>query len=402
MKIFAPIRFACRFFADQWRQFNPIGQALFALAVVMIAVDATISFKFGWSQTWVHAIGFAGLAVALFLLPDAAITEWRKGNKAGGGWLAVACIPIASVCLWTHVGYSSGVRLGDIEQSGFSHSAYESATTALEDKRKTLEMKREQLASAKAKSAKAAERNHGWTVAVDPVAMQSSLDALDSKIKNEAARVRCGPKCDALKVERGQLAARIALAKEENNLVGDIAKLESEIEEKAKEVAALAPKTSTTVSQVQMAAKLVNVGRYYLGAGDAEAVLKPTAFEQDIANTAASGLSSIAFLLVSTTLMTGAGFNRRHGIGVFEDQEQSPPVSDLGNRNPEGRAYPQPEPAPASEQAAPNLHPVIPLSGAGILSAPREVVRIRDDRAVWRDLRTALRNGMPQQSAFAA
>lgn len=336
-----------RFFASQWNQFHPIGQALFALAIVMIAVDASISFKFGMTQTVVHAVGFAGLAVALFLLPDAAITEWRKGNKPGSLWLGAACIPIGAVCLWTHVGYSSGVRLGDIQQDGFKNAAYISATTALQDKRGTLAMLKEQRASAKSKLDQALERNKGWTVAVDPTAMQSAIEAMDTKIANEGKRVRCAEKCEKLKVERAQLAAAISLATQENGLAESIATLEKEIEAKAAEVAALAPPTSTTVSQVKMAAKLVNVAAYYTGTGSEDAVLNPSAFQQDIANTAAAGISSIAFLLVSATLMTGAGFNRKPEF-MGKDAHSANPVSDLGNRTSEPRAYTPPAHIPMS------------------------------------------------------
>ena len=331
------------FFHDQWRQFTPMGQALFAIAVLMVGVDAVISFKFGWTQTGAHAIGFAGLAVALFLLPDAAITEWRKGNRAGSAGLGLACLPLAVVCLWTHVGYSSGVRLGDIQQDGFKNAAHASASTTIADKRKTLEMLRGQLATAQEKSKAAAAKNQGWVVSVDPVAMQSQLDAMDTKIKNEAARVKCAQRCEDLKVARGQLAAAISLATEENGITKRIQELEVEIDAKAKEVAASTPPTSTTVSQVKMAAKLVNVVAYYSGMASEDAVLNPSAFQQDMANTAAAGASSLAFLLVGTTLMMGAGMNRKP---EFMGKQHSPepgasvPVSEVGNRTPDARAYP--------------------------------------------------------------
>lgn len=328
------------FFADQWRQFNPIGQALFAVAVVMIAVDAVISFKFGWTQTGAHAVGFAGLAVALFLLPDTAITEWRKGNRFGAFGIGVACIPIGFVCLWTHVGYSSGVRLGDIQQDGFKNAAFASASTTVDDKRKTLSMLRNSLEATQAKSKAASEKNQGWVVSVDPVAMQAQLDAMDQKIKNEAARVKCGQKCEELKVKRGHLATSISLAVEENDLAKRIQELENSIDAKAKEVAAAAPSASTTVSQVKMAAKLVNVVAYYSGLASKEDVLQPSAFEQDMANTAAAGASSIAFLLVGTTLMMGAGMNRKpEFMGGVRKNDQTP-VGDLGDRNSEASAYP--------------------------------------------------------------
>lgn len=345
----AIVRGIGKFFASQWEQFNPLGQAFFAVGVFLIGVDAWISFKYGWTQTEAHAFGFAGLAVLFFMLPDLGFSQIRKGNWGTGLGLLAACLPLGAACLWTHVGYSSGVRLGDLQQNGYSLAAYASADTTLKDKRNVLKLKEEALAATKKKAAEADERNKGWIVSVDPVAMQASLDAMTTKIENEAKRVRCGQKCEDLKVERGKLAARIALAKEENDLAGQIVALNDEIAILAAKVKDLAPPSSTIASQSQMAAKIVNVVQYVRGARGEEGVLKPSEFEQDVANTVASIVGSIALLICGAVAMVCAGLNRLPGVLDHAAGYHPTPVSDLGNRNTEASAYSPPAPEPKAQ-----------------------------------------------------
>jgi hypothetical protein len=309
------------FFQRQWEQYTAVGQMLFVLALGALVVDAAISYQYGISMTTLHGYGFALLAIAFCVLPDIAALEFEKGSPKSGGWLAVACIPLGLVAYQSHIGYSAGVRLGDMQEAAFRHVKADNATASLTDERTNVKMWREQLADLKKRNADHAASNKGWLITVDPIAMQSQLAAMDTRIENEAKRVRCAQKCEELKTQRGQLAAMISAIKQENDLTSRIEATQRLIDSKTVAVAATPPGTSLVVNQNDTFAKLWNVATG-VTASDA---INPTAVQRDFVNTALSGTSSLAFMILAPLLMFAAGRNRKPGYLGFQDMTTEPP-----------------------------------------------------------------------------
>lgn len=310
-----------RFFVNQWNQYTAIGQFLFVLALGAIVNDAAISYRYGESTSTLHATGFAVVALAFCILPDVAVTEWRKGKRAAATFLGAACLFVLfPVAFQSHIGYGGSVRLGDMQQTLFKNTSVEDARTDVAEKRTTLALLRGQLASVQERIKEADARNSGWVVSVDPTAMQASLDALDVKIASEKKGGRggrgagCGAVCEALTVERGQLAARIDLAKQENDLTGQVRNLEAQIETKNAEIAAMGYRSSTVVNQNDILAKLWNLVAIGFGHEiDAEDAIKPVGWQQQVVNVISAGTASLAFMLCGPLLWMGAGFNRIAG-----------------------------------------------------------------------------------------
>ena len=73
------------FMKNQWNQYTDFGQFLWILALFAMAVDAGIAYEFGSTLSYLHAGGFALVALAFCILPDVASMEFRKGNKAIAG-----------------------------------------------------------------------------------------------------------------------------------------------------------------------------------------------------------------------------------------------------------------------------------------------------------------------------
>ena len=133
------------FLAKQWQQYTEFGQFLWILALCAITVDAGISYEFGSTLSYLHAAGFALVAVAFCIMPDVAALEFRKGRKTVGGWMAAACLPLGFVAFLTHVGYSASIRIGDMQQSAVHNAKFEDARVGLESDRKNIAMWRKQL-----------------------------------------------------------------------------------------------------------------------------------------------------------------------------------------------------------------------------------------------------------------
>lgn len=313
--------FVATFFATQWRQFNPLGQFLFACAIVAIVVDAGISYEYGASQTKWHAYGFALVAVALAVLPDLAITEWRKGMKGASLGVALGCVPLAFVAFQSHLGYGSAVRSSDIKEAGFSKVAYEDARKLLDAERESLGVHRAQLATLQAELKDHRARNGGWIVSIEPDALKAQVEAIDDKIRNEAARVRCAAKCEALKVQKGQILAVMDLMKREGTLTERIAATERTIERLTKEAGASKPRQSTAREQTDTFVKVIKAAMGY----SMDEAIKEDEGARQFVNILTAGTGALGFMIMAPLFMIGAGLNRR--IEAFQVEVPETPAA---------------------------------------------------------------------------
>lgn len=323
MKLF---RFIGSFFRDQWRQFTPTGQMLFACAIVAIVVDAGIAYEYGITMSGLHAAGFALVALGLALLPDQAWQAAEKRDFWTAGILgALSLLVLLPVAYQTHVGYGAGIRLGDMQQTGFQHATLDAHRTSLASERENIAMWRQQLADLKSRNAQILERNNGWAVTTKPEALQAQVVALDQKIENEARRVRCGPVCEGYKKEKADALALIEGIERENDLADRIEATQRVIDSKMTAVANTGYKSSTVVNQNTVL-------------GDLWQLATGKEVPAEIVSLATMGSSSLAFLFMAPAFMIAAGRNRKKGATPGDDTP-SHPVGDLGNRNSETRAY---------------------------------------------------------------
>lgn len=319
----------CGFLKAQWNQYNALGQFLFVIALAAIANDAAISYQYGKSMTTLHAFGFAIVAVTFCVLPDIATKAWGEGRRKAGFWLMLACVPFGLVAYQSHIGYGAGVRLGDMQQTGFQHAKLETANEALKSEVANMGMWRTQLAELKAQNAKFREKNNGWATTVEPTALQAMADEMNTKIANETARGGCKAKCEKLMADKAAILTMVANAKEENDLTRRIEATQRIIDGKSRVIADTGYTSSTVVNQNDTFAKLWNI----VNGVDGETAIKPTAVQRDVTNTAMAGFASLAFMLCGPVLMIAAGLNRREGLIEIK-------------RNVEAVSYPAPASVP--------------------------------------------------------
>lgn len=376
--------FIGQFFGDQWRQFAPTGQLLFVLGIAAIVVDAGIAYEYGISMSGLHAAGFALVAIGLALLPDLSAREYDRGAHMSCAIIAVACVPLAGVAYQSHIGYGASIRLGDMQQTGFQHTTLDGAKAALGDERASLKTFREQREILMAER-EAVKASSPWVTSTTAQAVREEVKVLDGRIADEIDGKRgrakgCKAVCEKLQDERKDALAKIAGIEKLEGVTARLAELDKSIaatqrviDDKTAKVATTGYKSSTVVNQ-------------NTALGDLWHLVTGNEAKASNVSLATMGNSSLAFLILAPLFMFAAGrnrkpeyMNRRHDHGIAENSHNQPPVSELGNRNSEPRAYPSSSP----------LATTLAFKAPQQNTHTREIVRT--DASVWADLSRALK-----------
>lgn len=303
------ITFAGSFLTAQWRQYNPTGQMLFVLALVAMAVDATISWEYGMSMSPAHAAGYALIAIAMTLFPDIAASEFEKGSKGNGTIFTGLCMALAVVAYQSHIGYGSGIRLGDMQQTKFHNAKLESEEAGLKSEGTNLDLWRQQR-KALADERAALVKDRPFVTTVTAEALRASLPVLDKKIAAEAAGGRggrkagCKAECEKLNDEKVKVTEQIANVEMLNGVTAQLAALDAKIDstqrvidKKVAQVAETGFKSSTVVNQ-------------NTALGDLWQLVSGKEPPAKLVSLATMGTTSLAFLLLAPAFMYGAGRNR--------------------------------------------------------------------------------------------
>lgn len=297
------------FLRNQWAQYTEMGQLLWILALFSIGVDAGISYEFGSTLSYLHAAGFALVAIAFCILPDVSAIEFRKGNKVAAGWIGVACVPLGAVALLTHVGYSASIRVGDMQQAAAQNANYAGRTDnvkELKDKIAFLEKRETQLDQEM--DALVSKKVGDWTVSTRP----SSPEELDGLIEakrleatNEAKRKGCKRECEKRNNELAHLIALRGKAKEiQANSDQHAAALKGAADAR-NQLADTAYVSSAATNHNETLFKAINL----IKTGEFSEAVSVT--QREATNTGIMSISSVAFLLLAPLFYLGAGLNRR-------------------------------------------------------------------------------------------
>jgi len=287
------------FLSTQWKQYTPFGQMLWILSLFAISVDAGISYEFGTTLSYLHALGFGLVALAFCILPDVAAMEFRKGRKTTAGWIGLACVPLGFVALLTHVGYSASIRVGDMQQSDVSNVKYEDTRAAVTDAQARIKQFSDRIASLKAANP--------WITSVSADGLKAQEPALEEAIAQEAKRGGCGPKCLALKKELADTMERAGKAEELASHESMLLAAQRGLDKARATAKATNYVSSTAVNHTDTLFKAVSFLR-----GDF--VNNVTVTEREATNTGIMGISSLAFLLLAPMFYFAAGLNRRPGV----------------------------------------------------------------------------------------
>lgn len=282
-----------------WNSYTPRGQFWLALGLLMLAVDAALSAAYGFTQTTLHGVGFALVAVMFALLPDAAREEWEEGRKVGAVVMGLLCLPIGAVAYYSHIGYGAGVRVGDIQRATVQNAVHADTRDSVTDARAQLAMFTKRLTDLEAKNA--------WLPTVTADGLRAEIETKDEAIRQEERRGGCGPKCLALKTDRANIEARRAAAEERKDLSAQIAATRAVVDRAREKAAGTKHIESSVVNQTRVGAQLWQT----LNGVDPARAIHPDEVTNTYVNIMIAGMAALAFMLLAPLGIYKAGRNRR-------------------------------------------------------------------------------------------
>lgn len=300
-------------------QFTTTGKFWLSLGIVSLIVDAMISYKYGVSLTLLHGFGFALVAIFFALLPDQAWAEFEHKRYASGVLLAVLCVPLGLVALYSHLGYGASVRVGDVQQASVQNTKYDGAREQIEEAKTTGKMFSARLQTLEAERAALVAANP-WAPTVSADGLKAQLASMqgDQVFKRSKACADVTLKesrsfCD----KRADLQTKIGNVDRINGLADEIAKLNGQIEATRRVIASAREKADATsytssavVNQTNVAAQLFMA----LNGAEPAKAIDPDKVTFSFVNIFIAGAGSLAFMIMAPVGFFVAGRNRKRII----------------------------------------------------------------------------------------
>jgi len=229
------------------------------VALVLALVSALMTFKFGIHQSsdpiisWALAIGLPGAAFAsAYAWPMISEEVRRVGWRASAIPLAIGVL-VTGTDITTNFGSIAWQRLTNVSDSNIKNIRYDDARTSIKDNTALR-------AEFKTSRALLVERNE-WAGTVTAVSLRGQLPAIDEKIKQEAANIRCGPLCLRYKQQRAALMDKIGKVEKIENLDKRIAAIDRVLAGMRSKSATLEKPVSAIDSQNVSLASMVSLSR---------------------------------------------------------------------------------------------------------------------------------------------
>jgi hypothetical protein len=286
-------------------EYTPRGKILLICAIVALAIDAAISWQYGITQTRMHAAGFAMVAILFAILPEHAYDAFARGYKKMGWGLVLLCLPVGSAAYYTHLGYGSSIRVGNVSEAKVQNVKYTDARDQVVDNKANLEMWKTQLAKLKTENA--------WSAAVTADGLRARLPALELAIAQEAKRKGCGPICLARTKERDEVQSQIATTEAMSDLTRRIEATQKLVDKYREQSAQTKHQESPIHNQIAAGAKIWNM----VSGGSAGDIVNPDDVTVAIADIGITANGSFAFMLMAPGFFLLASMYRRR------EEEQS-------------------------------------------------------------------------------
>jgi hypothetical protein len=234
---------------SQYDELNAFGRFFFALGIISLAVAAAMTFKFGWSMSVLHALGLGVLSIVASFLPEAAYRMGEEGNKGLAVCLALLCAPLLAVEYFSHVGYTVGQRVANVQQAGVNNVKFDDTRASLEADRESVTLWKKQLADLTAQAP--------WAPSVKADAMRGELETMAKAIELETNRGGCKSKCLKLMEKKADIEKRIGTVEQAADLTARIEATQRIIDGKTVKAAEATFESSPVVNQTAFVAKMV-------------------------------------------------------------------------------------------------------------------------------------------------
>lgn len=199
---------------------HPIRKMFRRLGLGLTVCSAALTGLFGLTMSH-NALLALLVAAGLMCASVASAYVWPFVSEAihGRRWISAGALAafgllVTTTDLTTNFGSIAWQRTTDIQTAAVQNTKYDDKRDMISEGRASLEMWQKRLA--------ALQTEHAWTATVTATALRAEIPALDEAIAQESRRVRCGPKCLALKEKKADVERRIALAEEKADLTKKI------------------------------------------------------------------------------------------------------------------------------------------------------------------------------------
>jgi hypothetical protein len=311
---------------DMLDQLDAFGKFWLILGLASLVAAAAMSFDFGWQVSPKHALFLAVLTVVAAFGPMAAEMLWGKGRRGPAIACAVICVPLLGIEFYSHAGYTAGLRGHNIETASVQNTRFDAANDAVTDDKANVALWRQQLA--------ALLEQNAWDGTVKADGLRASLTAAQRAIDLESARGGCKTRCLAEMEKKADLERRIAVAEQASDLTARIEATQRILDGKRETAAKTEHKSSAVAHQN----KSLNTWVALVANGNTTATELQSVSAEQSANlamaVAGTGLPAFALFM--------AGLFRTNGRKPGPSPHTQTPVSELGNRKSDPRAYPQP------------------------------------------------------------
>jgi hypothetical protein len=238
---------------EMFGELSAWGKFWLYLGLATLVAAACMSWSFGIAVSWKHAAFLCLLSVITAFAPDTAYRQWKRGDKGVALTIAMICAPLFMIEFYTHAGYTAGLRGENISTARVQNAVHTDARSAIDEDK-------DALVKAKAERDRLRAANP-WAETVTATALRAEIPAIDEAIAQESKRVRCGPKCLALKEKKASIESRVAIAEEGNSIAIRIADLEKRLAGRRDTGAKTAFVQSAVVEQNLFLAKAVALVR---------------------------------------------------------------------------------------------------------------------------------------------
>jgi hypothetical protein len=194
-------------------RYTPWGKFWLCLAIVLLLAAAAMSFDFGWGVSAKHAIFLAGMSFVTAFIPDAAYEMWQENKKGAALAIAACSIPLFGLEFFSHAGYTAGLRGLNVSDTKVQNVKYDAAQDTVAENKRQLEFWQRRLETL--------TTQNGWTATVTADGLRAKLPSLELAIQQESSN--CKARCLARTKERDEIAERIKVLEETNDLSGKIA-----------------------------------------------------------------------------------------------------------------------------------------------------------------------------------
>jgi hypothetical protein len=220
------------------------------LGLTALAVAAVMSFLYGLSMSFSHAVCLGLLTLAGSIIFPYAGHLQSAGSRKAALFFTVGAL-FLSVEFFSHVGYSVGQRVMNAEETGVQNTNYKLAQDSVGDEKELIASMKKRLADMQAQNA--------WATSVTADALRAQIAPMELAIAQETARGGCGPKCLKLTREKGDLEAKIATTEQIETLTGQIAATQRVLDKKAEKATTTEFKSSAVVAQTNFVAQLATL-----------------------------------------------------------------------------------------------------------------------------------------------